>query len=78
MESVKKHLKSLTELHRASKSLLLQQTTSITETFSAETQSETTCITDIVASWRRQTLKADENSEVSSKITNDFVITLFR
>ena len=63
----------MTEPDVASKNLLLQQSTSVAETFLAETQPKTISFIDILTSWIKETLKADENSKVSSKITNDFV-----
>ena len=63
----------MTEPDVASKNLLLQQSTSVAETFLAETQPKTIRFIDILTSWIKETLKADENSKVSSKITNDFV-----
>jgi len=63
LESVKKYLKSLTEPDVASKNLLLQQSTSVAETFLAETQPKTISFIDILTSWIKETLKADENSK---------------
>ena len=76
LEIVRKYLSSLKQPDDTSESLLLQQTTHITETFSAETQPETSSFSEVELTTKEGRLISDENNIVSSRTTNDLVITL--